>query len=119
MTFQSKSCLLKIPLFIDYCCTVLRYIYPPRLKKIFLVVTNGAHVCTCVHKWRGVRICKCVCVCLSGKGGDTMFSNIQLNSSLLGLPSFHHRILGIGVLALSELADDQKVFTCKIFSLGL
>lgn len=101
MTFQRKSYLLKIPLFRDYCYTILRYIYLLRLKKnFFLVVTNGAHVCACVHKWVGVRMCKCVCVFYLEK------EVIQLTSSLLGLPSCHYRILGIGVLALSELADD-------------
>ena len=47
-----------------------------------------------------------MCVFSSGKGGDTMFSNMQLNSLLLGLSNCHYRILGIGVLDLSALADD-------------
>lgn len=46
-----------------------------------------------------------MCVFSSGKGGDIMFSNMQLNSLLLGLSNCH-RILGIGALDLSALADD-------------
>lgn len=56
MTIQRKSYLLEIPHFRDYHFDI----YPLRFLKCFCVCVCGAHVYVCVHKWVGVRMCKCV-----------------------------------------------------------